>query len=94
MEFNFRIDNLELKSCGEHLLVDNKPHNTAEIVVWYPEKGTAQKFCCAIAYWVFSSDGYDLQFVGKRPFEPEINREIFLQLAEQGQKLLDKYYDN
>ena len=58
MKFSFRIEDLELRSCGEHLLVDGVEHNRAEIVKWANDKDkkefyTEQNF--HIEYVIFSS---------------------------------------
>ena len=90
MKFSFRIEDLELRSCGEHLLVDGVEHNRAEIVKW--AKDTGKKECCwTVAYWDKHEDGYDLKFVGNRPFDT--NQDIFMKLAKQGQQLLDDAFN-
>ena len=89
MKFNSRINNLEVRSCGKHLLSDNE-HNRAEIVKW--AKDTSEKeYCWTVAYWSKGKEGYDLQFVGGRPFET--NSELFMKLAKQGQQMLDDVFN-
>lgn len=86
MKFSFRIEDIELRSCGEHLLVDGVEHNRAEIVKWANDTGK-KEYCWTVAYWNKHKEGYDLEFVGARPFDT--NQEIFMKLAKQGQQLLD-----
>jgi hypothetical protein len=86
MKFNTRIDDLELRSCGEHLLAEGVKHNTAEIVKWAKDAGK-KEYCWTVAYWNKHKEGYDLRFVGNRPFD--VNSDIFMKLAKQGQQLLD-----
>ena len=78
MKFNIRIEDLEVRS-----------HNTAltEIVRWFVGF-TGNEYCCTIAYWNKTSDGYDLKFVGDRPFE--VNPELFMRLAKYGQEILNE----
>lgn len=90
MKFTFRIDDLELRSCGEHLLLDCE-HNTAEIIQW-DKTINDEVYCCVVAYWQKDSEGYYLRFVGDRPFNT--NKEVFMQLAEQGQRILDNIFKN
>lgn len=90
MKFSFRIEDLELRSCGEHLLVDGVEHNRAEIVKWAND--TDKKECCwTVAYWDKHKDGYDLKFIGNRPFDT--NQDIFMKLAKLGQQLLDDAFN-
>jgi hypothetical protein len=88
MKFRFRIEKLELRSCGKHLLLDQN-HDRAEIVQWSSDT-EEKEYCWTIAYWVKGKEGYDLQFVGSRPFDVDSN--LFMQLAKQGQELLNIYF--
>jgi hypothetical protein len=89
MKFNFRIDDLEVRSCNTHLLSDGE-HNRAEIVKW--NNGTDEKeHCFTLAYWNKGKEGYDLKFVGSRPFD--VNGELFMKLAKQGQQMLDEVFN-
>ena len=80
--FSFRIGDLEARSCNDSLLNDGD-HTTGEIVCW--ENLTT---CYVVAYWVKNREGYDLKFVGARPFDPDLERDDFFTLAELGQKIL------
>ena len=86
MKFSIRIEDLELRSCGEHLLTEGVEHTRAEIVKWENEE-----YCWTLAYWNKNINGYNLMFVGNRPFDT--NQEIFMKLAKQGQRLLDDAFD-
>ena len=83
-QINFRIDNLELRSCGEQLLLDKAP-KTCEIVQW--KKHNQTEYCYTLAYWKRGKEGFDLVFVGSRPFNSESN--IFMYLARIGQYWID-----
>ena len=90
MKFTFIINDLELRSCGEHLSLDCE-HNTSEIVM-FGKINELEDYCFTIAYWLKDSEGYYLKFVGDRTFNT--NKEVFMQLAEQGQRILDNIFKN
>jgi len=77
---------LEVHSCNIHLLSDGE-HVTAEIVYWM-ESGQ----CFTIARWIRHSEGFNLEFIGRRPFN-NIDVFTFMALAEIGQTKLEEYYN-
>jgi hypothetical protein len=83
MNFNHKLDNLEIRSCTSQLLLDGE-HITAELIEWMDEKS-----CYVIAYWKKGKEGYDLIFVGDRPFDNSVNARTFMKIAEIGQTVLD-----
>ena len=48
-KFNFRVEDLEVRSCGKHLLSDGE-HYRAEIVKWADDTDKKQ-YCWTVAYW-------------------------------------------
>ena len=46
----------------------------------------------AIAGWKRDKEGYELKFVGSRPFSSEVSASDFWFLAKIGQELLDKHF--
>jgi len=79
IDLSVRVGDLELRSSYEFKEV-------FEIVQWFKES----KHCYTIAYWSFKEeDGYELGFVGDRPFKEEVNPQVFMFLAEVGQRILD-----
>lgn len=89
MKFNFRVDYLEIRSCGKHLISDGK-HDRAEIVKWANDMNK-KEYCWTVAYWNKGKEGYDLQFVGSRPFD--VDNKLFMKLAKQGQQMLDDAFN-
>ena len=88
MNFNFRIEDLELRSCNEELSSKGK-HTTAEIVCWVGKKD--KESCYTVAYWKKGSNENDidsLEFVGNR-FLSIRDYNIFMQLLIRGQNMLD-----
>ena len=84
-----RLENYELRSCGEHLMLECE-HVTGEIVEWSEASGE-KAHCWTIAYWIENKEGFDLKFVGDRPFKCYPN--LFFKLAKMGQTLLDEYWE-
>jgi hypothetical protein len=84
MKFNLRIEDLEVRSCNEHLLSDGG-HNRAEIVKWSNHTDKKES-CWTITYWNEGEKGYDLRFVGGWSFDAD--SELFMKLAKQGQQIL------
>ena len=86
-EYIFKINNLELHSCDKYLLDDGE-HITAE-VVQYTESG----YSYTIAFWKRDSEGYNIVFVGSRPFDDEVNWQSLQILLMEGQRYLDIKYN-
>ena len=81
---SMRIGDFEVRTCDE-ILSDSGPHCRASIVKWEGES------CIAIAHWERSTEGFDLRFVGSRPFayaEPM----AFWKLAQVGDDHLREYF--
>lgn len=84
MRFNFRVDDLEVRSCD---YPNRKIKVVAEIVKWQTEDT-----CYIVAYWDKFSEGYELTFVGDRPFN--LGRaELFMRIAKVGQEILDEDFN-
>ena len=87
MKFNIRIEDIELRSCSINLLSDGE-HDRAEIVKWSRGRDSVSAWvCCTVAYWNKNEEGYDLQFVGGRPFNTD--SVVFMKLAKHGQQILN-----
>ncbi len=89
MEFvNFRMGNIELRATGKYLTKSDNIE-TCEIIHW-EESGTGQPSCYILAYWIESKEGFDLKFVGDRPFG--VSHSTFMHMAKFGQEILDEYF--
>ena len=91
MNFLFRKGILQLNSCNKHLLTDGE-HTTAEITLWHDEECKTTRH--TIASFQEHKEGYDLKFVGDRPFSNEVNVNDFMYLAELGQNILMNHFNN
>lgn len=86
---NYRQDNLELRSCDEHLIPSNDEHTTLEIIRWYNYNDGEKEYCCVIAYYEISKEYVpSLKFVSDRPFSKDVDKDVFWQLAQLGNKIL------
>lgn len=92
MTFNIKMDNLELRSCNDSLL-SKEPHTTAEIVAWKTNNIDGSKYCYAVASWRRGKEGFDLHFVGDRPFAEDVDAIRFMELAKHGQAYLDLMFN-
>ena len=85
MTFTIRIEDFELRSCNKNLISEGE-HTRGEIVQWAKHS----THCWTVAYWDEGSEGYDLRFVGDRPFK--CDPETFFVLARMGQDFLQQYW--
>ena len=86
--FNFKINSTELRSCNKSLTSTGE-HMTAEIIEWIDD----EKSCYTLAYWKLDKEGYDLTFIGARPFDEFPNDpKTFWSLGKTGQDILDNHF--
>jgi hypothetical protein len=85
MKFNFRVGDLEVRSCGNLLSSDR-----AEIVQWSDDTDK-KEHCWTLAEWKKGTEGFYLQFIGDRPFD--VDSKLFMKLAKQGQQILDDAFN-
>jgi hypothetical protein len=78
---NLKIDNLEFRTCNDNLMDDGNP-TTGEILQH------VDSHCFTIAYWEETKDGFNLRFVGNRPFDNSVNQDTFFTIAKYGQSYL------
>lgn len=80
-KFNVRKGSLEVRSCDRYL-TNSEEHDIAEIVSWVDN----DEYCYVIAYFVPTSENFDLKFVGDRPFN--VSWMDFMDIAKIGYRLL------
>ena len=94
LEFNWTYKDYELRACPKQLVrLDNEPNETIDLVKW-DSNGNSKPYCFSLAYWRKNKDGYELYFVGDRPFkyiEPE-DIEIIWKALQLAQKVLDDWF--
>jgi hypothetical protein len=71
LNFNWKYKNYELRACPPSLVKLNSEdkNTTIDFVKWSGPITDENRCCVSIAYFVKTNDGYDLKFVGNRPFE-------------------------
>lgn len=86
---NKRVSNLEFRCVDDTINKGQSDHRSrAEIVRWY-DREVGDPFCCTILYWSKDKEGWDITFVGDRPFDNEINQPLLWTLMKYGQRILD-----
>jgi len=77
----YRFDNLEFR-WTETIGPDKKQY--PEIICWV-KKDDGSEYCYTLALWVEDSEGWDLKFVGDRPFDYDmVDSKLFWELARFG----------
>lgn len=59
-----------------------------EIVIWRA-RDTGSEFCFSLLIWNKKSEGWELRFVGDRPFGYEVDHDLLWSLMRYGQDILD-----
>lgn len=95
LEFSFKYKNYELRACNKHLLkgTPEEPNETIDLVCW--QNDGERDYCFSLAYFVRDKEGYDLNFVGNRPFDyiKYEDVKVVWRLLEYAQEILDKFFD-
>lgn len=83
-------------------LTINITHNDLEVRLYDNDIGRVEiikwlslepQHCYQLAMFRQDKEGYNLEFVGSRPFATNINHEDFWQLAHLTQVILDEFFD-
>lgn len=96
LDFNIKYKDFELRACPKRLarFSDDEPNETINFVRWRTDE-SGRRYCYSLAYFKRGSEGYDLTFVGRRPFE-DISKEDVVNiwsLLEMAQNVLDKFFE-
>ena len=94
LEFSWKYKDYEIHACPKHLVrfCEDEPNVTIDLVKWYDHGG--KRLCYSLAYFIKKEEGYDLRFVGNRPFE-DIDAEDVLEVWEAlktAQAVLDAFF--
>ena len=94
LEFSWKYKDYELKACPKHLarFSEDEPNETIDLVKSFDYNGKRCGY--SLAYFIRKSEGYDLRFVGNRPFE-DIPAEDVLEVWEAlktAQAVLDAFF--
>jgi hypothetical protein len=80
---NKRVDNLEFRYA-----VDNR---SPEIVCWEKNEQGSGEYCYTLLFYDRCKEGFNVRFVGARPFEYE-NQERLWALMRYGDRVLDALF--
>lgn len=94
LEFSFKYKDYELRACPKRLarFSPDEPNETIDLVKW--DKSGDRPYCFSLAYWTRDKEGYELTFVGSRPFD-NIDKEdvpILWSVLKQAQEILDQFF--
>ncbi len=96
LEFCWKYKDYELRACPKRLVrfKDDELNETIDFIKWQTD-ASGKRGCFSLAYWTNDSEGYELNFVGDRPFryiEPE-DIGIIWKALKMAQKVLDGWFD-
>ena len=96
LEFSWKYEDYELRACPKCLarFNDDEPNETIDFVKWTTDS-SGKRYCFSLAYWRRYDEGYELKFVGGRPFD-HINKEhieVVWSALLAAQKILDAWFD-
>ena len=95
LEFSFKYKDYELRACPKRLarFSPDEPNETIDLVKW--DKSGDKPYCFSLAHWTRDKEGYELTFVGSRPFD-HIDKEdvpILWTVLKQAQAVLDLFFE-
>ena len=92
INFNWRFDEYEIRvHQGRPADAGQTPRVPIELVKWDEAHGT----CFTLAWWKATDEGYELEFIGSRPFE-NIDADDIAVIWPQlraAQRMLDAYHE-
>lgn len=95
LEFRWRYQSYEIKAVPQRLarLTPDEPNVTIELLKWDVDS-QGKEFCFTLAYFVKDDEGYDLKFVGDRPFEyiDQFDLPAVWEALQSAQKTLDAWF--
>ncbi len=62
-----------------------------EIIKW--KENQLGPYCYTVAMWEKDSEGYSLKFIGSRPLDLQIDKDVFWELVKYGQKICDAVFE-
>lgn len=96
LEFQWKYKDYELHACPKRLarFSEDEKNVTIDLVKWFEHNG--RRCCYSLAYFIRKEEGYDLRFVGGRPFD-DIAEEDVLEVwdaLKTAQAVLDAFFRN
>lgn len=95
LEFSWKYKDYELRACPKHLarFYKDEPNETIDLVKWFECNG--KRNCYSLAYFIRQGEGYDLRFVGSRPFKDIAAEDLpeVWEALKTAQAVLDAFFD-
>lgn len=96
LDFNWDYKDYSLRACPRRLVrfEDNEPNETIDLIKW-DTNSDGKRYCYSLAYWKKDSEGYELKFVGDRPFKhiESEDVEVVWKAMRVAQKVLDGWFE-
>ena len=96
LEFDWEYKDYELRACPKRLVrfEDDEPNETIDFVKWQVDS-SGKRSCFSLAYQTKDSEGYELNFVGDRPFKyiESEDIEVIWKAMKVAQKVLDGWFE-
>ena len=92
LNFSIRYKDYEIRACPKLLVrLDPSDKNETVELLKYNDDG----FCFTLLYFVKKSSGYELKFVGDRPFEyiDEQDLKFLWRELKHAQEILNEYFE-
>lgn len=95
LEFSWKYKDYELHACPKRLVrfYEGEKNETIDLVKW-GETWDGKRHRWSLAYFIRKEEGYDLRFVGNRPFEdidPEDVPKVW-EALKTAQAVLDAFF--
>lgn len=98
LDFSFKYKDYEIRACPKHLVrfrPDEKNVTIDVRKIQRAEREGEKDNCFSLAYFIRKSEGYELRFVGARPFKyiaPE-DLKILWSALKHAQEILDEFFE-
>lgn len=93
LEFTFKYKHYEIRACPKRLvkLRPTDKNETVELILWDEYDHT----CFTLAYFYKTNEGYELKFVGSRPFRYIDDKDVKVLWSglKHAQEILDEFFD-
>lgn len=89
MNINKKVKNLEFRWTKSYGLGSG---DYPEIVFWKTSE-SGKDYCYTVARWEIGGEGWELKFVGSRPFNDEIDKDLFWKMIKFGDKVSNAFFE-
>lgn len=84
LDKKYRFKNLEFR------WVESNYHPPYPEIICWQKSSDEKEFCHTLARWIENPEGWDLKFIGDRPFDRNsVDRKLFWELAQFGNTIVN-----